>query len=51
MSERLRVREAAEYVAGRTELRPEVGLILGSGLGGLADEMEDATAIPYPYYV
>ncbi|MFS8524806.1 MAG: purine-nucleoside phosphorylase, partial [Limnochordales bacterium] len=48
MSELLRVREAAEYVAGRTELRPEVGLILGSGLGGLADEMEDATAIPYP---
>lgn len=48
MSELLRVREAAEYVASRTELRPEVGLILGSGLGGLADEMEDATAIPYP---
>lgn len=48
MSELQRVREAAEYVAGRTSLRPEVGLILGSGLGGLADEMDDAVAIPYP---
>ena len=26
---------------------PRVGLILGSGLGGLADQIEDATAIPY----
>jgi purine-nucleoside phosphorylase len=27
--------------------RPEVGLILGSGLGGYADGLEGATAIPY----
>jgi len=27
--------------------RPRVGLILGSGLGSLADEIEDATIIPY----
>jgi xanthosine phosphorylase len=26
---------------------PRVGLILGSGLGGLADQIEDATVIPY----
>lgn len=26
---------------------PRVGIILGSGLGGLADRIEDATAIPY----
>lgn len=26
---------------------PRVGLILGSGLGGLADQIADATAIPY----
>lgn len=48
MTELQRVREAAEYVASQTDLRPAVGLILGSGLGGLADEMEDATAISYP---
>lgn len=27
--------------------RPEIGLILGSGLGPLADEIEDAVVIPY----
>lgn len=47
MTELERVHQAAESVAGRTTLRPEIGLILGSGLGGLADQMEDATPIPY----
>ena len=31
----------------RTTLEPEVGIVLGSGLGGLADDLEDATAIPF----
>lgn len=39
--------EAAEYVRKRTSLEPEVGLILGSGLGGLADRIGDATVVPY----
>jgi purine-nucleoside phosphorylase len=30
-----------------TDLVPEVGIVLGSGLGGLADELEDAVAIPF----
>lgn len=47
MTELRRVREAAEFVAAQTSLRPKVAIILGSGLGGLADEMQDATAIPY----
>lgn len=47
MTELMRVQEAAAYVAGRSALRPEVGLILGSGLGGLADQIGDATVIPY----
>ncbi|MFO7265906.1 MAG: purine-nucleoside phosphorylase [Bacillota bacterium] len=42
-----RVREAAAYIANKTALRPQVGLILGSGLGGLAEEIEDATILPY----
>ena len=28
-------------------LVPEVGIVLGSGLGGLADDLEDAVAIPF----
>lgn len=38
---------AADVVRGRTTLQPTVGLVLGSGLGPLADELGDAVAIPY----
>jgi purine-nucleoside phosphorylase len=34
-------------VREHTALVPEVGLVLGSGLGGLADDLEDAVAIPF----
>lgn len=40
-------REAAEYIRSRTQHRPKVGLILGSGLNALADEMRDADRISY----
>src|SRR5690242_12533154 len=39
--------EATAYVQSRCALRPNVGIILGSGLGDLAAEVQDATAIPY----
>jgi purine-nucleoside phosphorylase len=42
---RLDALEAA--VRARTNLVPEVGVVLGSGLGGLADELEDPVAIPF----
>jgi purine-nucleoside phosphorylase len=42
---RLDALEAA--VRARTSLVPEVGIVLGSGLGGLADDLEDAVAIPF----
>jgi len=42
---RLDALEAA--VRDRTNLRPVVGLVLGSGLGGLAADVEDAVAIPF----
>ena len=31
----------------QTSIVPEVGVVLGSGLGGLADDLEDAVAIPF----
>ena len=34
-------------VMAHTEATPELALILGSGLGGLADAVEDAVAIPF----
>jgi purine-nucleoside phosphorylase len=42
-----RVERAADVVRKRAGVRPEVGIILGTGLGGLADEIEGAVAIPY----
>ena len=38
---------AAQSILQRTPLRPHIGLILGSGLGGFADSLTDATRIPY----
>ena len=37
---------AADYVRAHTSYRPEVGLILGSGLNSLADEIENPDIIP-----
>lgn len=37
---------AVDAVRAHTDLVPEMALILGSGLGALADEVEDATVIP-----
>ncbi len=48
-----RVHAAAAAVKHRVPLAPEVGLILGSGLGGYGDKLENATSIPYsdiPYF-
>jgi purine-nucleoside phosphorylase len=41
------IKEAKEYITSRTNVRPETGLILGSGLGVLAEEIEQAEIIPY----
>jgi purine-nucleoside phosphorylase len=38
---------AAQYVLAQTHLRPRIGLVLGSGLGGFADSLAQATRIPY----
>lgn len=38
---------AAKYLKNQTTVQPLIGLILGSGLGVLADEIEDAVRTPY----
>jgi len=42
---RLDALEAA--VRRRSDLVPEIGIVLGSGLGGLAEDLEDAVSIPF----
>lgn len=39
--------EALNYIQSRTDMRPEYMLILGTGLGQLAEEMDVETEIPY----
>lgn len=39
--------QAAQVIEGKTGQKPEVAMILGSGLGGLADAIEDADIIPF----
>jgi len=39
--------EAAQLIRARVDLQPRVGMILGSGLGSLADEVEGAVVLPY----
>jgi purine-nucleoside phosphorylase len=38
---------AVEVVREKTRVKPRLGLVLGSGLGHLAERVEDATTIPY----
>lgn len=38
---------AIEYIKSRTGIRPEVAVVLGSGLGAFASELADAVEIPY----
>jgi purine-nucleoside phosphorylase len=39
--------EAAAYIRSRTQLSPEVGIVLGSGLGQFADTLGQAVRTPY----
>ena len=46
--------EAAAYLASRIKGQPRIAIILGSGLGALADQIEDPIVVPYaeiPHFV
>jgi purine-nucleoside phosphorylase len=48
MSDQFNLAEiAAQSIFQQTPLRPKVGLVLGSGLGGFADSLADTTIIRY----
>ena len=38
---------AAQLILSRTSLRPHIGVVLGSGLGGFADSLDESSRIPY----
>src|ERR1700741_1884169 len=42
-----RAEHATRIIRARTTLEPRIAVVLGSGLGGFADDFEDAVGIPY----
>ena len=42
-----RAEHAARTIRSRTALDPRIALVLGSGLGGFADELDEAARVPY----
>ncbi len=41
------IQEAIQFIRTRTDFKPEIGIILGTGLGNLTDDIETECAIPY----
>ena len=41
------IKETAEFLKAKTNFNPEIGIILGTGLGGLVNEINTSHAIPY----
>lgn len=41
------LKNSAEYIKSRVMLQPEIGVVLGSGLGDFADGLEERVVIPY----
>lgn len=46
-TQRKQLQDAIAAIAERSRLKPEIALILGTGLGRLADEIRSEAAIPY----
>ncbi len=42
-----RIKETVEFLQARISIRPDIGIILGTGLGGLVNEIEILHSIPY----
>ncbi|MDM8528707.1 purine-nucleoside phosphorylase [Anaerolineales bacterium HSG24] len=48
MSEQIeKITAARDYIQARTQIRPQIAVILGSGLGALADEVQVDATFPY----
>lgn len=48
-----RAAESAAFIISKIRVRPEVAIVLGSGLGNFADDIRDAVRIPFqhiPYF-
>jgi len=51
---REKIEEARKFIQGKTKVKPGIGIILGTGLGALAKEIEVENVLPYediPHFV
>jgi purine-nucleoside phosphorylase len=46
-SEFSRAERAVKFILSKTKLRPRIAIVLGSGLGGFADDLTQAARVPY----
>ncbi len=42
-----KINETTEFIKSKTRTEPEFGIVLGTGLGGLSDEIEVDVSLPY----
>lgn len=42
-----KIYDAIEFIQSKTDIRPEVGVVLGSGLGSFTESMQEVAEIPY----
>ena len=42
-----KMKETTDYIKKKVKTSPKIAIILGSGLGSLADDIEDKTVLPY----
>ncbi|GAB1352997.1 MAG TPA: purine-nucleoside phosphorylase [Candidatus Rifleibacterium sp.] len=47
MELKAKIQQAVDFIVAKTSVRPQVALVLGSGLGKFADEIQNQVAIPY----
>lgn len=42
-----KIAKTADFIRSKTQLRPQIAIVLGTGLGGLVNEIEIVDSIPY----
>lgn len=42
-----KIQEISEWILEKTSYRPKIGIVCGSGLGGLGEQLENAFILPY----
>jgi hypothetical protein len=42
-----KIKTIADWIMSKVEIKPKIGIVCGSGLGGLGDRLENPCIIPY----